>query len=244
MPVMLALDKHLMNRKTLCFLDLEGTQFTHEMIAIGAVKVSIRKDGSIKKIHKGYYTLVKAKNRVGSVVTELTGLTDKMLKEKGVSFRTAVDNLKKYMGKDFTKTLYVTFGNHDVRIISQSLAHNLDAKKSDVEVLIKHNFDLAEFLNTYLKDDKNNNLSLAHMLEKFKVEFKGTQHNALADALNLAYLYGAFLKNKEILKVEYRKTLGMYRHLPDPIHRAVERLAKGETVTPEEFDEYIVDSIK
>ena len=52
------------------------------------------------------------------------------------------------------------------------------------------------------------------------------------------------LKNKEILKVEYRKTLGMYRHLPDPIHRAVEKLAHGEKVTPEEFDEYIKDSIQ
>ena len=241
---MLALDKHLMNRKTLCFIDLEGTQFSHEMIAIGAVKVNIKKDGTIKKIHKGYYTLVKSKNRVGSVVTDLTGITDKEVKEKGIPFRCAVDNVKKYMGKDFTKCLFVTFGSHDVRIISQSLAHNLDARKEDVEVLIKHNFDLAEFLNTYLKDDNNNNLSLAHMLEKFNVEFKGTQHNALADALNLAYLYDAFLKNQEILKVEYRKTLGMYRHLPEPIHRTVERLARGETVKPEEFDEYIIDSIK
>lgn len=241
---MQALNKYLMNRKTLCFLDLEGTQFSHEMIAIGAVKVSLKKDGTIKKIHKGYYTLVKAKNRVGSVVTNLTGITDKDLKEKGISFRSAVDNVKKYMGREFTKCLFVTFGNHDVRIISQSLAHNLDAKKDDIEVLIKHNFDLADFLNTYLKDENNNNLSLAHMLEKFKINFKGTQHNALADAINLAYLYDAFLKNKDILAVEYRKTLGMYRHLPEPIHRAVERLANGETVKPEEFDEYIKDSIQ
>ena len=61
---MKALNKHLNNVKTLCFLDLEGTQFSHEMIAIGAVKVNIRKDGSIKKIHRGIYTLVKSKNRV------------------------------------------------------------------------------------------------------------------------------------------------------------------------------------
>lgn len=241
---MLALEKILQHRKTLCFIDLEGTQFSHEMIAIGAVKVSLKKDGSIKKIHRGYYSLVKAKNRVGSVVTELTGITDAEIKAKGVSFRVAVDNLKKYMGRDFSKCLFVTFGSHDVRIFSQSLAHNLDAKKNDVEIIIKHNFDLAEFLNTYLKDDKNNNLSLAHMLEVFKIDFKGKQHNALADALNLAYLYDAFQKNKEILKNEYRKTLGMTRHLPEPIHRAIEKLANGNTVTPEEFDIYIKDSLE
>ena len=43
------LEKHLNKRKILCFLDLEGTQFSHEMIALGAVKVDIKKDGSIKK---------------------------------------------------------------------------------------------------------------------------------------------------------------------------------------------------
>lgn len=241
---MKALEKRLMGRRTLCFLDLEGTQFSHEMIAIGAVKVDLKKDGSIKKIHKGYYSLVRAKNRIGSVVTNLTGITDKEMKEKGISYRVAIDNVKKYLGRQFSKCLFVTFGSHDVRIISQSLAHNLDAKKEDVEIMIKHNFDLADFLNTYLKDDNNNNLSLAHMLEKFNITFKGTQHNALADALNLAYLYDAFQKQSEVLKIEYRKTLGMYRHLPDPIHRSIERLANGETVTPKEFDEYIKESLQ
>ena len=51
----------------LAFLDLEGTQFTHEMIAIGIVKVDIRKDGTIKKIHKGYHSYVYAKNKIGKI---------------------------------------------------------------------------------------------------------------------------------------------------------------------------------
>ena len=46
---MQALEKILKGRKSLCFIDLEGTQFSHEMIAIGAVKVDVRRDGSIKK---------------------------------------------------------------------------------------------------------------------------------------------------------------------------------------------------
>ena len=99
-------------------------------------------------------------------------------------------------------------------------------------------------LTNFVKDSNNNNLSLAHLLSVFNVEFEGQQHNALADATNLAYLYSAVLANPIILKEEYRKTLGMYRHLPDPIHRSVEKLAKGETVTPEDFDEFIKDSIQ
>ena len=61
------LEKIINSRKSLCFLDLEGTQFSHEMIAIGAIKVDIRKDLSIKKIHKGYYSLVLAKNKIGKL---------------------------------------------------------------------------------------------------------------------------------------------------------------------------------
>lgn len=241
---MFALDRIIQNRKTLCFMDLEGTQFTHEMIAIGAFKVDIRKDGTVKKIHKGYYTLVKPKNRIGKVVTDLTGISEAEVKEKGVPFRLALEGLKKYMGRSFTKCLFVTFGNHDFRIMAQSLAHNLDVKKDDVEIIIKHQFDFAEFLNEYIKDENNNNLSLANMLKIFNIDFEGTQHDALADTKNLVYLYDAFLKNKEIVKNEYRKRLGMFRHLPEPIHLAIEKLAREEDVTAKEFEEFIAKSLE
>lgn len=241
---MKALDKHLNNVKTLCFLDLEGTQFSHEMIALGAVKVSIKKDGSIKKMHRGIYTLVKAKNRVGNVVTDLTGITDAQLKKDAISFRQTIDMLKKYMGRDFTKCKYVTFGSHDIRIVSQSLAYNLDAKKEDVQVLIKHNFDLSEFFSNYIKDENNNTYSLANFLKVFNLEFKGTQHNALMDAINLAYLYDAFLKNKDIVKDEYVKVLGKMRHLPEPVHDVLQDLMEKKTVTYEDFEHYIEESLK
>ena len=241
---MKALDKQLNHVKTLCFLDLEGTQFSHEMIALGAVKVNIRKDGTVKKIHRGIYTLVKSKNRVGKVVTDLTGITDNQLKNNGIPFRVAVDQLKKYMGRDFTKCKYVTFGSHDLRIISQSLAYNLDAKKEDVQVLIKHNFDFAEFASNYVKDENNNTYSLTNFLKVFNVEFRGSQHNALADALNLVYLYDAFLKNKDILEDEYMKVLAKMRHIPEPIHLILQDLLEKKSVTLEEFEQHVHESLE
>ena len=241
---MKALEKRIQHRHQLCFIDLEGTQFSHEMIAIGAVKVDIHKDMTIKKIHKGYYTLVKAKNKVGKVVEELTGITDEQIKKDGVSFRQAINDIKKYLGKEFSKTLFVTFGNHDLRILSQSLAYNLDAPKEDTYLMIKHNFDLSEFISTYIKDDNNNTYSLANMLKIFHVEFEGTQHDAYADALNLAYLYDAMLKNKEILKEEYLKVLAKMRHLPEPVHEAIVKLVSGNEVTPEQFAGLVEDSLK
>ena len=148
------------------------------------------------------------------------------------------------MGLYFTKCLFVAFGNHDFRIMAQSLAHNLDVNKEDVETVIKHQFDLAEFLSTYIRDENNNTLSLANFLKVFNIEFKGAQHNALADTLNLVYLYDAFLKNKEIVVNEYRKTLGMTRHLPEPIHLAIEKLSKQENVSAEDFESFVRNSLQ
>lgn len=241
---MKSLEKKINNVKVLCFLDLEGTQFSHEMIAIGAVKVYLRKDKTIKRICRGYYTLVKPKNRIGKVVTDLTGITEADIKKSGVPFRVALEGLKKYMRRDFTKSMYVTFGNHDLRILAQSLAHNLDVKKEDVQLLIKHNFDFADFASSYIKDENNNTYSLTNFLKLFHIEFEGTQHNALADAKNLAYLYDAFLKQKVIVKNEYKKVLSHARHLPEPVHDVVQALSEGKTVTPEDFEQFIDKSIR
>lgn len=241
---MKVLEKHIQKRKSLCFIDLEGTQFSHEMIAIGAVKVDIRKDMSIKKIHKGYYSLVKAKNKIGKIVTDLTGITEQDLKKDGIPFRVAISNLKKYLGRSYSNCLFIAFGNHDARIISQSLAYNLDANKDDVQIILKHYFDFADFASQFVKDEKGNTLSLSNMLNVFGVDFEGTQHNALADAYNLAQLYGALLKSKPILKTEYKKVLGLTRHLPEPLHELILKLLNGETVTPEMFDKMVDEAFK
>ncbi len=238
------LEKRIQHQRSLCFLDLEGTQFSHEMIALGAVKVDLYKDMTIKKYHQGYYSLVKAKNKIGHVVNELTGITEEMIKKDGKPFRVVINELKKYLGKSFNKTIFVTFGNHDLRILAQSLAYNLDAPKDDVHLMIKHSFDLSDFISTFVKDENGNTYSLANMLKVFNVDFKGTQHNAYADALNLAYLYDAFLKNREIIQKEYKKVLSKMRHLPLPVKNVIVKLTKNETVTPEDFDALIEDSLK
>ena len=239
------LQKIINNRKTLCFLDLEGTQFSHEMIAIGAVKVDLRKDGTVKKIHKGYYSLVLAKNKVGKVVTELTGIKDEDLKKGGKRLRLVIQELKKYMGREFSKTLFVTFGNHDLRILAQSLAYNLDAPKDDIHLMIKHNFDFAEWVSDYVLDENGNNYSLANLLKVFEVDFKGQQHNALADTYNLVYLYDRVLARKDILEREYHNVLLKQRHLPKPLHEVLEILINEKReISPQEFDELIKKALE
>ena len=239
------LDRRINNRKTLCFIDLEGTQFSHEMIAIGAVKVNLRNDGSVKKIHKGYFSYVLAKNKVGKVVTDLTGITDEKVKKEGKRLRVVIEGLKKYLGKEFNKVLFVTFGNHDLRILAQSLAYNLDAPKEDIHMMIKHNFDLADWISDYVRDENGNTYSLANLLKVFEVDFVGQQHDALADTINLVYLYEQILKRKDILHREYLHVLLKQRHLPAPLHEMLQILIdEKRDLSFKEFDELVTQALE
>ena len=53
----------LRKRNHILFFDLEGTQHSQEMIAIGAVLCSLDKNGKIKREKAPFKRYVKAKNK-------------------------------------------------------------------------------------------------------------------------------------------------------------------------------------
>ena len=221
--------------KHICFLDFEGTQFSHEMIAFGAVFVTLNKDNLIVKQKKPIRQYVKAKNQIGRFVKNLTGITEKDLEKYGISFAEAVKEIKKYCGMNFKKTIFMTFGNHDIRILNQSCSYNLNSPKELCDVIKKSYVDFQSIISEFVKDDNGNPLSLTHYLELFNVPFDGTAHDPLYDAVNLARLYNVFLKEKDKVLEEYIKVLGRQNFGPQPVSLAIHKLAKGETVTSEEF---------
>ena len=230
--------------RNILFLDFEGTQFSHEMIAYGAILVTIDKNGFVKKKKEPIKKYVKSKNQVGKFVENLTGISDFDLRRYGVSFAQALKDLKKYCGLNFRKTIFVTFGSHDMRILNQSLSYNLDADKEILNIIKKNYVDFQAFISEFVKDDNNNPLSLSHYLNVFGVEFDGKVHDPKYDAVNLERLYEQFMQNKEVVMVEYNKVLAKKNNLPEPISKAVKKLANGEGVTAEEFQEYLRDYIK
>ena len=221
--------------KHICFLDFEGTQFSHEMIAFGAVFVTLNKDNLIVKQKKPIRQYVKAKNQIGRFVKNLTGITEKDLEKYGISFAEAIKEIKKYCGMNFKKTIFMTFGNHDIRILNQSCSYNLNSPKELCDVIKKSYVDFQSIISEFVKDDNGNPLSLTHYLELFNVPFDGTAHDPLYDAVNLARLYNVFLKEKDKVLEEYIKVLGRQNFGPQPVSLAIHKLAKGETVTSEEF---------
>lgn len=233
--------KSLKGHKTLVFLDFEATQFSHEMIAIGALSVVIdTRTGHIKKRKDPFKIYVKAKNKIGSYVVELTGITEQTLKEKGVHFDTAMKALKKYVGIHFKNATFITFGNHDLRILNQSISYNLVYPKDVTSQIQKNYFDFLSFISEFVRDDKGNPLSLVHYCELFGVPEYGQAHDPEVDAVNLANLYDSVLVKTDLVAEEYKKVLrNNSQSLPYPIAEAVRKLVSGEPVTPEEFEENI-----
>ena len=229
------LNNLLKGHRYVVFMDFEGTQFSHEMIAIGAVLTSIDKNGKIKKYKKPFKMYVKAKNKVGRVVTNLTGITDEQLSKEGVSFAKAITEFKKYCGIAFKKASFVTFGNHDMKILGQSLAYNLDTPREIVSIIQKNYIDYLVFISEFIKDSSNNPLSLVNYVKHFNLKESGTAHDPAVDAINLAHIYEAFLENKDLVLEDYLLVLEKTNHLPLPIQAAVKKLANGEDVTANEF---------
>ncbi len=233
---MKAILKQIRHRRHLMFLDLEGTQFSHEMIAFGAIKVSLKPDGSILRSYKGIKHYVISKGSIGSFVIKLTGITKDIISEKGISYADALKTIKNYAGQHYQKMAFVTFGTHDIRIFMQSLMHSNDADETIAKHIVKNHVDMSSVLGEFIRDDKNNPLSLLNYLKVFDHPFEGKAHDPLDDAKNLITLYKECFIKKDIIKLEYQKVLRQMRHLPEPVHTMLVRLLDGHTISSDEFD--------
>lgn len=234
----------LKGKKHICFLDFEGTQFTGEMIAYGAVVCTIDKQGHIKKSKNPILFYVRAKNKIGHYVENLTHIDQKLLDKLGISFSTAMNNLKHYCGLHFQKTAFVTFGNNDLRILNQSIMYNLDSPK-EITSVIHHNYiDFQAIISSFIRDNSNNPLSLEAYCQLFEIGFEGEAHNPKFDAINLMRLYEAILDKKDVLLENYLRTLYNTKHLPDPISKVMEKLNSGQTVDPDDFKKFSMEDLE
>ncbi|MFA6619817.1 MAG: 3'-5' exonuclease [Bacilli bacterium] len=241
---MKALEKIIKDCRALVFVDLEGTQLSHEMIEIGAYVATLNDDLTIKKILPPFQSYVKAHHPIGGIVIKMTGITQRMLEEKGEPFPYVLKQFKKYVGKYWGKCMFVTFGNHDLRIVNQSVLNNFDSDPEIAHVINKYDFDFSLFLQQYIQDLNSNPLSLANYLKVFGVPFEGQAHDARVDAYNLMDLYKAFLAKPDVTAREYKKTLSHVHHMASPVNKVISELNEGKTVTPKAWDKAIEDSLK
>jgi len=229
------------HRRTLVFLDLEGTQQSHELIAIAAIKAEINEDLTIKKTYKGIHHIVRPKKEVGKFVTQLTKITEIDVVDKGISFAKAMMVLRNYLGKNFKKAAFIVFGNHDARILHQSFHHSPDALETTVKTVTGNLIDYSMFLSEFIKDQNGNPLSLINNLLVFKEPFQGEHHQPLDDAKNLMLLYRRVLENKETIMSEYLKIFKQFRHLPEPVKIIIQQLLEDKTVEKKDLMQAVKD---
>lgn len=235
--------KQTSGAKQLIFLDFEGTQFSHELIAIGAYKVFINRDGSIKKIFPGFKLYVRAKKAIGRYVVDLTKITEDFLAAEGIPFDLALREFKKYVGKGITKTKFVTFGAHDMRILRQSANYTPEADHAFIKLIHNQHIDLANVISEYIKDGKNT-LSLAKFCELFGVEPIEPLHDPQNDALMLAKLYEQVLKQTDLVAARYQEVLFDYTNLPRPLAKAFKKLKKDQVVTYADLLRFIREELQ
>ncbi len=236
------INKLLNSAKTVIFLDYEGTQLTQEIIAIGAVKVTLDNKNQIKKVYPGFKQYVKAHGEVGPVVSKLTGITDIDLQENGINFLYANKCFKQYVG-NHVNIKYITYGNYDMRLLHQT---SVIAGLSDdpfIKSIYKNYIDFSSLLGKYLKSKKGTQLSLHDALDVFNITPKGDAHNPMYDALNLMLLYKAVLNNKAILIKEYTNLLLNNHPYPAPISKIIRDLKTKGSTTMEDFIKYVGDDL-
>ena len=238
------LQKIIRNRKNIVFIDFEGTERTQEIIAIGAVLVSLNKDGTIKKMKDPFHIFVKANSKVGNYVSNLTGITDEMLREKGVYFKEAMEALKKYCGLAFNRSLFCSYSNSDMRFLSQTIARNLKWPVDICHQIQKNYFDFADFFDNYILDENGNRMSLLKGCQLFEVEIREPLHDPAMDALNLALLYDAFIKRSDILVREYENVLLRYNKMPRPLVALFGKIKSGKSISLEDLREEIEKEIE
>ena len=228
--------------KVAIFLDFEGTQYTQEIIAIGAIKCVLDNKNQIKKVYPGFKFFVKADGQVGKIVCELTGITDEKIRTEGIEFKKCMALFEKYVGHH-SNIKYITYGNFDMRLLHQSATLSNMNKEKFIRSIYKNYIDFSVLLNHYVKSARGTQLSLIDALAIFQITPEGGPHDPLFDAKNLMHLYQGMIKNKSILLNEYEKVLLNNHSYPAPIAKLIKDLKTKGTASMSDLKKYIEEDL-
>lgn len=232
------LNRILNDAKTIVFIDFEGTQFSQEIIAIGAIKVTLDSKNYVKTSFPPFKCFIKARAKVGGIIEDLTGINDQMLQKEGLSFIDGIQKLEKYVGST-TSIKFFTYGSFDMKLLHETSSQNNLIKNFFIDKIYKNHIDFASFMSRYIRSIHNEQLSLQDALKTFNITPKGNAHDPVYDAINLMLLYDGFTKERNIVKKEYENVLLMNPKLPAPLLKAFRKIMNNEIVTKKDIENYI-----
>ena len=115
------LSQRLAKADLLVFFDIEGTQFTHKMIAFGMVCYPKAKDGiSFDRENSfSYHSYVKTKDDIGPLVKKMTGISKFTLAMEGKEVREVVPEIDKLLRP--YHSVFISYGSSDILMLLRAL---------------------------------------------------------------------------------------------------------------------------
>lgn len=160
-----------------------STRYTSEIIDIGAVKVApVGEDGTLTVIDT-FHTFVRPSNKsvLSADTIQFTGITQKDI-DAAPLFPEAVKEFINWLPESY---YLCSWGPDDKsKFVSHCRTHQLK-----VDWIINHNDVQKQISRALRKEGGPRQLGLSQALMLCGIEFDGTQHRALDDALNTAKVF-------------------------------------------------------
>lgn len=193
-----ALAKRVLPADCLVFFDFEATQFTHRAIALGVYAVPktpglLYADSFEQPLL--YRSLIFTEDKIGPVVTNMTGITKSALVKEGKSFYDVVRDVTKLL-RPFKNKVFLSYGSMDLSILHQSVNFEDEIERNFLAHVTKHYFDFHHYLERRIVDENGQSLSLAKLNTLFGLT-EENPHDPLSDAKSLAEIYHAYLQHPD-----------------------------------------------
>lgn len=197
----------------LIVLDLEANQPSGEIIEIGAVKLT--RDGGVHPHQFG--ELVRIKDHLGAcdtrggrkTITELTGISEQMLKEADY-FPGVAARFKNWAMSESKNILLASWGNWDIPCLRKDYEkHGLDYPFRGKSIDIK---SIGVWVNL-VTGHKVKGDGLSTMMKSWGLKFKGDKHRGKDDAYNTALLlqvWWNFYRDQGEYLLNAAKKLGIF----------------------------------
>lgn len=165
-------------------VDIETTGFSpsaNEIIEIGAIKILNN------EVCDSYHTLIKIDNTIPPNIVNLTGITDDLLKEKGILINDAICDFINFIGENIIVGHNINF---DINFLYDNCI------KYTGKPLTNDFVDTLRIAKSFVKDTYNHKLST--LAKKFEVDYDN-HHRALNDVMITNEIY----KKLKYLKENY-----------------------------------------
>ena len=188
------LAKRLAGKEVAVFLDLEGTQFSHAPISIGAILFTLGDDLKLVQACGTYHAYIQVKDHVGNIVSGLTGITNKMLcaegKEKDKVLKDLINLCRPYSRKAF-----IAYGEQDIKMLWK-LMNQESYSRDYLTHITKNYFDFHQYIASLFSENNSFSPSLIKLAEIFHIPVV-KRHDSYQDAVVLSEIYQKFVDNEE-----------------------------------------------